>query len=178
MGRMTPDDEAFLQRFLAWRTRPKTSQGPEDDGPTPQDQYAALMKSVFAPALREAGLKGSNGRFELPSTEYWAQLGFQKSTYSDRQEVRFTVNLSVIERERWEQEVAARTHLGRRPTPSLTYGSFQAAARLGQLVTGGEDLWWHLVRGEDSSEVARSVRDALVNLAVPWLRNRTSISPD
>jgi hypothetical protein len=42
---------------------------------SPQDVYADMMKTTFAPALRAAGLRGSSGRFELPSDIYWAQLG-------------------------------------------------------------------------------------------------------
>lgn len=76
---MCPEDRAFFERFRAWKHRPKDFSPATEDDPTPQVVYAELMKRVFAPALREAGLKGSGGRFELPSQKYWAQLGFQKS---------------------------------------------------------------------------------------------------
>lgn len=34
------------------------------------------MKASFGPALRAEGMRGSGGRFELPSDVVWAQLGF------------------------------------------------------------------------------------------------------
>lgn len=46
-----------------------------------------------------------------------AQLGFQKSAYSDGQESRFTVNLSVIRRDEWATRASAKPYLGQRPTP-------------------------------------------------------------
>jgi hypothetical protein len=61
---------------------------------------------AFAPRLLDAGLRGSNGRFELPSNDHWAQLGFQKSAYSDGHEIHFTVNLSIIRRDVWAEQVA------------------------------------------------------------------------
>jgi hypothetical protein len=93
VSRLSPEDEEAVRRFAAWKHRRKQPAHGELDMPTPQEVYAGLMKSAFSPALREARLRGSNGRFELPSDVYWAQLGFQKSMYSDGQEVRFTVNL-------------------------------------------------------------------------------------
>ena len=96
MTEMSPEGRAFFERFKAWKHRPKDfSPGSETD-PTPQQVYDDLMKGSFAPALRAVGLKGSGGRFELPSEEYWAQLGFQKSAFSDSTALKSTVNLSVI----------------------------------------------------------------------------------
>lgn len=89
---MRSEDRAFFDRFRAWKQRPKDFSPAAENDPTPQGVYPDLMKGVFAPALREAGLKGSGGRFELPSEKYWAQLGFQKSAYSDSSALKFTVN--------------------------------------------------------------------------------------
>lgn len=139
---------------------------------SPQKVYQDLMKTVFAPALRRAGLKGSAGRFELPSAICWAQLGFQKSAHSDSQSVRFTVNLSVIDRAQWDAAILERPYYGKRPTPTVLYGQIQESVRLGQLVTGGDDLWWHIHRGLDAASVGQVVRGALVDLGIPWLVSR------
>ena len=73
-----PEDEA-VRRFVGWKHRERHSNSRSDVLPSPQDVYADLMKTTFAPALRAVGLRGSNGRFELPSDVYWAQLGFFRS---------------------------------------------------------------------------------------------------
>lgn len=119
---MRPDDEAAIREFAEWKHRQRDRGTGSDELPSPQDVYADLMKTVFAPALRGAGLRGSNGRFELPSDLYWAQLGFQKSVYSCADEVRFTVNISVISRAEWASQSAAKPYLGKRPRPSAHYG--------------------------------------------------------
>lgn len=116
-----------------WKHRPKDFTPGSEADPTPKQLYDGLMKGTFAPALRAAGLKGSGGRFELPSEKYWAQLGFQKSAYSDSAALQFTVNLSVISRQVWAEQAAARPHLGGKPTPNIGYGSWADQVRIGDL---------------------------------------------
>ena len=136
---------------------------------TQQQVYDMLMKSTFAPALRKVGLKGSGGRFELPSPTHWVQLGFQKSAFSDSDSVTFTVNLSVISRETWAERAAAAPHLGARPAPSTSYGSWGTWCRIGELMPSGEDHWWWLRRGQEAAPVAEDVVTTLLDVAVPWL---------
>jgi hypothetical protein len=141
---------------------------------TQQQVYDRLMRSSFAPALRKVGMKGSGGRFELPSQPYWVQLGFQKSAFSGSDSVTFTVNLSVISRQKWAEQVAADPALGSRPAPSVDYGSWCEWARIGELMSGGEDHWWWLNRGQDPTPVAAHVVTTLLDVAVPWLAARSA----
>lgn len=171
MSELSPEDEAVLDKFKRWKHRPKDNTPGTSGDPTPQEVYADLMKNVFAPALRSAGLKGSAGRFHVPSETHWAQLGFQKSAYSDRSEVRFTVNLSVMRRDTWAAEAATRPYLGKRPSPNVHY-SWADQVRIGFLTEAGEDFWWRLVRGDDGQAASQSVVSALLDLAVPWLASR------
>lgn len=132
------------------------------------------MRKAFAPALRSAGLRGSNGRFELPSEAYWAQLGFQKSAYSDGRELRFTVNLSVIGRTEWAAQIAARPYLGQRPTPNTHYGTWADQTRIGQLTPEGEDKWWRVVPDVGAGAIRDDVLADLLTYGVPWLREHTA----
>lgn len=133
------------------------------------------MKEWFAPALRGVGLKGSGGRFELPSEKYWALLGFQKSAYSDSQALKFTVNLSVIGRDVWAEQASAEAHLGKKPAPSTFYGSWAKQIRIGQLTPAAEDLWWWLRRGDDPRPVVDHVVSMLIDTAVPWLVVKSNV---
>src|SRR6266542_309783 len=126
---MRDEDKEAVRRFAAWKHRRREPGSGNVDSASPQDVYADLMRNAFAPALREAGLRGSNGRFELPSEVYWAQLGFQKSAYSSADEVRFTVNLSVIRRDEWTLQSTAKPYLGKRPRPSTHYGTWADQVR-------------------------------------------------
>lgn len=169
MTELTPEDQAFFERFKVRTHRPENDTPGSDGYPTPQQVYDHLMKDSFAPALRGAGLKGSGGRFELPSEEFWSQLGFQKSAFSDSASLKFTVNLSVIGRGEWAEHVAAKPHLGEKPKPSTFYGSWAEQVRIGRLTLSGEDLWWLLERGDDPKPVADQVLSILLDVAVPWL---------
>ena len=168
---MMPMEREGVERFLQWRTRTKAHPSDASE-PSPQQVYAEWMKTSFGPALRAEGMRGSGGRFEFPSDVVWAQLGFQKSTYSDAQEVRFTVNLSVIRRDVWEQQASAQPHLGERPRPTFLYGSWADQARIGTLTPEGEDKWWRIVRGADSVIVRDDAMHDLLTYGVPWLRDR------
>jgi hypothetical protein len=130
------------------------------------------MKAAFAPALRGAGLRGSGGRFELPSAWAWAQLGFQKSAHSSADELRFTVNVSVIPRDEWARQSAAKPYLGKRPAPGTQYGVWANSTRIGCLAPGGEDKWWRILRGVDAAAVRDDALHDLLTNAVPWLKQQ------
>jgi Domain of unknown function (DUF4304) len=170
---LTPEGEVAFRNFAAWKHRQKDRGMGGDLLPSPRDVYAELMKAAFGPALRGAGLRGSNGRFELPSDMYWAQLSFQKSAYSGGDEVRFTVNLSVVSRAEWALRSAAAPYLGRQPSPSFQYGSWADQARIGKLTPAGGDKWWRIVRGVDSGPVLDDALADLMTYGVPWLRRHT-----
>lgn len=171
---LKPEHEAAVWQLAAWKHRQRDKNIGADGTPSPQDIYADLMKTMFAPALRAAGLRGSNGRFELPSDIYWAQLGFQKSSYSGADELRFTVNLSVISRTEWDVQKAARPSLGRQPTPTIHYGPWADQTRIGQLTPAGADKWWRIIRGADIDPVRTDAQADLLNYAVPWLQARVA----
>jgi hypothetical protein len=170
---MTPKEREGFERFLRWRTRPKTRTSDASE-PSPQEVYAGWMKESFGPALRAEGMRGSGGRFEFPSDVVWAQMGFQKSTYSDSQEVRFTVNLSAIRRDVWEEHRLEEPYLGEQPKPTFHYGAWADQVRIGTLTPEGEDKWWRIVRGAQSDLVCDDALHDLLTYGVPWLRERLS----
>jgi Domain of unknown function (DUF4304) len=171
---LKPEHEAAVRQLAAWKHRQRDKTIRSDGRPSPQDVYADMMKTTFAPALRAAGLRGSNGRFELPSDIYWAQLGFQKSSYSGADEVRYTVNLSVISRTEREMQRAAKPYLGRQPKPTVHYGPWADQVRIGQLTDNGADKWWRIVRGADVEPVRADTLADLLTYAVPWLKARVT----
>jgi uncharacterized protein DUF4304 len=91
---------------------------------TAQDTYAAMLKTLIAPGLRAVGFKGSGQNYRLPSDDYWAMLGFQKSTSSDAGHVRFTGNVVVVSRSGWDTVRAESPHLPQRPTATTYWGTF------------------------------------------------------
>ena len=64
---LSPEYAEALRLFNSWKHRQRPQVPADGRAREPQHIYAELMKNDFAPALRSAGLRGSNGRFELPS---------------------------------------------------------------------------------------------------------------
>lgn len=165
-----------LEGFLAWRTRRRgLDRVPPGDGA--QELYAALIKDHISPALRSLGLVGSGGRYSLPSETHWSRIGFQKSAYSDRQEIRFTVNLLVVSRNAWDEFRLQNPHIGKEPSATIWYGSPVATTRLGTLMPDQEDQWWQVGPAFDSALTAQDVILNLERYGLPWLRARMS-QPD
>lgn len=130
-----------------------------------------MINDMVSPAVRGLGLKGSGGRYEVPSETYWAMVSFQKSAYSDARSLRFTINLFVVERAVWEEESATRSYWPVKPTGSMTYTREIAPQRIG-LVASGHDTWWSITAGEDTAPVAKVVIAMIDEVGLPWLRER------
>jgi hypothetical protein len=139
---------------------------------TAQDLFASAMKESFAPALRKAGLQGSGQTFKLPSATHFALLGFQRSTYSDSREVRFTLNLKVVSKQTWYHMRQERPYFPVRPGANVGYGTFEWDKRIGHLLPGGEDKWWRISVEHDNAPAIREVSDVLTKVAVPALRDQ------
>ncbi len=142
------------------------------DGETAQLLYDRMMKDVVSPALRELCFTGSGGRFELKrDSETWRSLGFQKSTYSDRDGVRFTLNLSTISKAVWQEQSATRA-LPAKPSPSTFYGSWARQARITSVLPNWTDSekWWRIIPGQDLDAVSGDLLANIRDHALPWLQ--------
>ena len=145
---------------------------------TAQQTFDQMMKEEVAPALRKLGLKGSGQRFELPSNEFWLLIGFQKSQWSDSDDVRFTINLNVASRARWEEARLTRPYLGARPSPNTLYTApaiamddYAWSRRIGDVLPGGADRWWKVTPSSDTRLIADEVVAAIRNYALPAMRD-------
>ena len=139
---------------------------------TAQDTYAAMLKTLIAPGLRAVGFKGSGQNYRLPSDDYWAMLGFQKSTSSDASHVRFTGNVVVVSRSGWDAIRAESPHLPERPTATTYWGTFVWQKRIGELLPGGEDLWWEVEAGSDAAELADAIVWAIRDYVLPAMKRQ------
>lgn len=160
----------MIAQYLKWRTRVK--QYPAESF-TAQQHYKGLIDEAISPAMREFGLRGSGGRYAMPSDTHWILVGFQKSSYSDHVDIRFTVNLMVVARNKWETAIAERPYLGKKPSPLSGYGPWAPSARLGML-RSGIDEWWSLTPETDVEELADEVLSDFTRLGLPWLREHAA----
>ena len=86
-----------------------------------QDEFRRFLRDLVSPAMRSAGLRGSTGRYYLPSPSCFALVGFQKSTWSTGSAGTFTVNLKVVSREVWKLAREDQIWLPETPAPSTCY---------------------------------------------------------
>jgi hypothetical protein len=131
-----------------------------------------MMKDSVAPALRGLGFTGSGQVFSLPSQTHFAQLGFQKSTYSTSDRVRVTANIAVIPVDVWEQARADSPHLPKKPAPSVFYGAFAWQKRIGDLLPSGEDMWWVIDGRSDAGPVATDIVESVRQYALPAMKEQ------
>ena len=68
---------------------------------TAQETYDEMVREGLRPTLKAQGFKGSGSTFTWPSRSHFAQLGFQESQFSDRDALRFTVNVTIADRSSW-----------------------------------------------------------------------------
>lgn len=144
---------------------------------TAQEVYVALLAERVSPALRSLGLTGSGGRYSLASDSHWALIGFQRSRFSDRREVSFTINLLVVSRDDWTALAAGRPEVGDRPHAGTHYGGPVENIRIGKLLPSGEDTWWRIGPRDQIDGIAREIMTSLTDFAVPWLRSRLVAPP-
>jgi len=118
------------------------------------------------------GFKGSGRNFVLPDERDWAMLGFQSSTASSAEWVKFTVNLLVVGKHAWEEAREHHPHLPPRPSPN-TIGPHRYVQRIGHLTHGG-DHWWTMYGSQDPEPLTAEILEVLRDVAVPKLRQEMS----
>lgn len=162
-----------------------------------QDAFKRLLRDVVAPELRRHGLKGSGSVYVLPDATSWAQVGFQKSTSSTSDVVKFTINLKVTDKEYWDEQRRDHSPMKDTPPPGVDRTTWDAerlarsayptrpaanifgdgqVERIGRLIPGVEgDHWWSLTV-DDAEPVVDDARRALVAYGLPWLRRALDVA--
>jgi hypothetical protein len=132
-----------------------------------QEAFEEMVAQHIWPPLKARGFKRTKGNFHRPVGDNWELVNLQRSYYSDREEVRFTVNLAVgIARLRdglltWAD--------GKRPPEYHCH----FRERLGMLLNG-RDTWWSVTPDTNVVELADSVVLAIETYGLPWLEARST----
>lgn len=136
---------------------------------TAQDSFKEFSRSALAPMFRELGFKGSGQKYSFPAPDHFIQVGVQKSFYSDKDEIRFTLNVQIVLVKDWVAAATQRSHFPKVPSPNTYYGvGFQE--RIGLMRSEKMDLWWSFAQGTDKAALLEEIRDLLVAHVMPAIR--------
>jgi hypothetical protein len=155
------------------------------------EMYKVFVNQFFSPGLRALGFIGSAGRYEMPSDTCWVLLGLQKSKFSAKARVEFTINLKVVSKELWNEARAAFPELSERPTPNAVQwadldgptppGQYPADyfshrrgvsfpfERIGALGPRHADHWWPIETSTDLRALTTDVLENVELYGLPWL---------
>ena len=136
-----------------------------------QTKFKLLMKERIAPRLREDGLKGSGQNYYLPSESHWALIGFQKSMFSDSHELKFTINLYVVNKNEWEKARKERSYFPAKPTPTTKWG-IGWERRIGFLLPERCDHWWSMEANSNLEKISDQVINFIVKYALPAINEQ------
>jgi hypothetical protein len=137
---------------------------------TALEAFTNLIRDHVGPALRADGFKGSGVAFTLPEPAHWVNLGFQKSRYSDSEDVKFTVNLTVVSKATWAAQRQAQPYLPERPAANTRYGTFAWQRRIGLLMPDGIDHWWTVHSTTNLPDLAADVLQWIRSYGLPAIR--------
>lgn len=126
-----------------------------------------MVAQNIGPSLKASGFKRSKATFHRPVGDNWEVVNLQRSRYSDREVVRFTVNLAVgIGRLR---EGVLTWADGKRPNEYKCH----FRERLG-ILSSGRDTWWRVSPDTNVVELAEAVLLAIETYGLPWLEARST----
>ena len=95
-------------------------------------------------------------------------IGFQRSTASTANAIKFTVNFGVISKEllrRWDPD---------RDINKELISTAHLRERIGTLMLDRTDHWWTINLDSSFPEVANNVSGLIIELVVPWLEKYAS----
>jgi hypothetical protein len=137
---------------------------------TAQQAFARMLKEEIAPALRRLGFRGSGQRFELRSETHWAVIGFQKFTWSDQDNVEFTLNLTVVGRDQWARAREERPHLPAKPSGNV-FANVGWEGRVADVIPDSSgDVTWAVSEATPAEAVAAEVVGVITDYVLPAFR--------
>jgi hypothetical protein len=133
------------------------------DPPTAQSTFDEFMKGSIAPCFKEPGFRKRAGSFfrEVPTCVQ--VVNYQKSSYSDRHDIRFTINVGVASKRLW-----AFFNGGKTIPASFPEYKCHVRRRIGDLLGSG-DKWWRLAPHSEVDSLREEHQAAIGATIIPWL---------
>ena len=124
----------------------------------------SIVKASVAPTLRAAGFKGSGRNFHAKGDGgLYRIVNVQASQSNIGDTGKFTINLGIFYPE-FARLVGKRIGGEIPAEPECTI-----RRRIGEIMPGGQDLWWNIGPEISVEATQRDVRLALTDFGIPWL---------
>lgn len=143
-----------------------------------QDWFRLMIDMGLAPGLRALGFAGAGRRFTQDVGSHCAEITFAQSQSLVEGRVRFTLNLRVLHRDEWAEQLRVRPYTPAPVARSTMRTTWEAL--IGQIVTVGgypiEDLWWELEVGQPFDSLAREVLSTLRTFGLPAITHQIRLA--
>ncbi|MFW7413752.1 hypothetical protein [Demequina sp. SO4-18] len=144
--------------------------------------YGAMMETQVAPALRDWGFDGDDGRFDYPSRVWHLSLAFLPAAWNTVARYQFDVNVVAVSRVEWDQWRVSEPGLPERPDAAKYYAhdfvpGGGLMARLGELQRSGLDRRWTVRAGVDPAPVAAELLAGMKLHVLPQFAGRAEARP-
>jgi hypothetical protein len=136
-----------------------------------------MIDMGLAPGLRALGFVGAGHRFRMEVDRHWAEITVTQSQSLSEGRVRFTLNLRVLYRDEWAEQLRVRPY-----TPATSPSPLRTGweSPIGGIVTVGgypiEDLWWELEVGQPFDSLAREVLSTLRTFGLPAITHQIRLA--
>lgn len=135
---------------------------------TAHEVFMAMMRDQVGPRLRELGLKGGGRSWQYPHDQCFVLLGFQRSKFGSADVAKYTINLSVYERDEWRDARLDQAHLPEMPKANLDYGAVGWCERIGRVMPDQKDRWWEISSTAPTDSLGREMLEAIEQWGLPW----------
>ena len=129
-----------------------------------QTQFDDLIRHVLWPPFKERGYKKTGNNFRWYDPTGWGKIvNVQKSQYSDRNNISFTLNSGLYLPE------AERLWTGRTTNERFLEPDCLIRKRVSRLKNPGADVWYDLTNGTEPQRPAQEVTQDLTAYLLPYL---------
>ena len=132
------------------------------------DILKEIIKKI-TPFLRDLGFSKKGNTFYLKLDGNFGIINFQKSQYSNKDEVKFTINFGVY------SDVLGQFFdfsYSNQKIPDVW--SCQWEARIGQFMPNNPDHWWYLNPSDSISNIISDIMEIIQNIVIPELNKHIS----
>lgn len=111
----------------------------------------------------------SNNNFYIKVNGSWCSIRFQKSWSSDRENIKFTINISISQREANKGKgLPKKTH----PDKLVYY----MGDRIGFFLPENKDYWWAIDGNNKTGAISKEIISILDDVVIPFFERYTDIN--